>query len=151
MYTGHKVNPVHKILPKTSTYVKGFDGQTRWVYFLIEDDDLLEKYHATWDKVSSDLKEGFDSEPVYDKQKLKTKIKSHGDEVTDFYDKEIPKLDTTYTCLAVTSWDSVLKKDENYYLLVFLIESKYMKKIVFRHINDNLRYFHPSNKSEEEG
>ena len=29
--------------------------------------------------------------PVYNKE-LKTKIKSHGDEVTDYYDKKIPRV-----------------------------------------------------------
>ena len=53
------------------------------------------------------------------KKNLKTKIKSHGDEVTDFYDKEIPKVDSDHTCLAVISLDSALKKDENYYTQVF--------------------------------
>ena len=28
------------MLPKTSTYVKSYDGQTKCMYFLIEDDDL---------------------------------------------------------------------------------------------------------------
>ena len=58
------------------------------MHFLIEDDDLLEKYNIIWDKVSADIKKEFDSEPVYNKNYLKTKIKSHGDEVTDFYDKK---------------------------------------------------------------
>ena len=31
-------------------------------------------------------KKEYDSESVYDKNYLKTKIKSHGDEVTDLYD-----------------------------------------------------------------
>ena len=31
------------MLPKTSAYVKIYDGQTKWMYFLIEDDDLLGK------------------------------------------------------------------------------------------------------------
>ena len=68
---------------------------------------------------------------------MKTKIKSHGDEVTDFYDKEIPKVDSNYICLAVISFDSALKKDENYYPQVFLKECKYIKKKIIRHINDN--------------
>ena len=34
------------MLPKTSAYVKSYDGQTKWMYVLIEDDDLLEKYNA---------------------------------------------------------------------------------------------------------
>ena len=29
------------MLPKTSTYVKRYDGQIIWMYFLIEDDGLL--------------------------------------------------------------------------------------------------------------
>ena len=56
---------------------------------MIEDGDLLEKYNTIWDKVSADIKKEFDSEPVYDKNYLKTKIKSHGNEVTDFYDKKL--------------------------------------------------------------
>ena len=32
------------MLPKTSAHLKSYDGQTKWMYFLIEDDDLLEKY-----------------------------------------------------------------------------------------------------------
>ena len=65
---------------------------------MLEDDDLLEKYNTIWDKVSADIKKEFDSEPVYNKNYLKTQIKSHGDEVTDFYDKKILKLDFNHTC-----------------------------------------------------
>ena len=43
------------MLPKTSAYLKRFDGHTKWLYFLIEGDDLLEKYNAIWDKVSADV------------------------------------------------------------------------------------------------
>ena len=46
---------------------------------------------------------------------MKTEIKSHGHQVTDFYDMKIPKVDSNYTCLAVISLDSALKKDDNYY------------------------------------
>ena len=38
-----KVKPLHIMLPKTSAYVKCYDGQTKWI-FLIEDDDLFKKY-----------------------------------------------------------------------------------------------------------
>ena len=63
------------------------------MYFLIEDDALLEKYNTIWDKVSSDIKKEFDSEPVYNKEFLKNKINSHVDEVTDFYE-----VDSSHTC-----------------------------------------------------
>ena len=74
------------------------------------------------------MKKEFDSEPVYNKEYLKAKIKSHGDEVTDFYDKEIPQLDSNHACLAVISLNSGLKKDDNYYLQVFLKQYKYIEK-----------------------
>ena len=126
------------MLPKTSAYVKSYDGQTKSMSFLIEDGDLLEKYNTIWDKVSANINKEFDSEPVFNKKFLKTKIKSHGDEVTDFYDKEIPIADSNDTCLAVISLDSALKKDENFYPEVFLKECKYIKKKVIRHIIDEL-------------
>ena len=43
------------MLPKTSAYVKSYDGQTKWMYFLIEDDDLLEKYNTICHKVRADI------------------------------------------------------------------------------------------------
>ena len=52
------------MLPKTSAFVKRYDRQTKWMYFLIKDDDLLEKYNA--------IKKEFDSKPVYNKTFLKT-------------------------------------------------------------------------------
>ena len=43
----------------------------------------------------------FDSDPVYNKRSLKTKTKSHDDEVTDFYNRETLKVDSNHTCLVV--------------------------------------------------
>ena len=51
-----KLNYYIYLPPKTSSHVKGYDVQTKWVYSLIEDDDLLEKYNTIWDKVSADIK-----------------------------------------------------------------------------------------------
>ena len=72
---------------------------------------------------------------------MKTKVESYGDEVTDVYDKEIPKMDSNHTCLAVISLDSALQKDENY------LDKKSVNTVknkLIRHINDNL-----SNESNE--
>ena len=110
MYNDHKVKPLCITLPKTRAYVKSYDGQTQWMYFLIQNDDVLEKYNTIWDKVNTGMKKEFDSEPVYNKEFLNTKLKSHGDEVTDFYDKKIPKVDSNHTCLVVISLDSAIKK-----------------------------------------
>ena len=62
LHHGYKIEPSHIMLPKTRAYLICYDGQTKWVYFLIEDDDLLEKYDTIWYKVSADIKKEFDSE-----------------------------------------------------------------------------------------
>ena len=64
LYNDHKVKSLSIMLPKTSAYVKSCDRQTKWMCFLIGDDDLLEKYNTIWDKVSTDIKKEFDSEPA---------------------------------------------------------------------------------------
>ena len=80
---------------------------------------------------------------------MKTKIKSHSNEFTDFYDAKLPNVDSNHTCLAVISLDSALKKDDNYYLQVFLKGCKYIEKKVIRHINDNSSYFSSSDESDD--
>ena len=56
LYNGNKIKPLNIMLPKTCAYVKRYDGQTKWMYVLIENDDLIEKYNTIWDKVSIDIK-----------------------------------------------------------------------------------------------
>lgn len=55
-------------------------------------------FDTIWDKVRTNIKKEFDSEPIYNKMFWKTKIKSYRDfllitdtEATDFHSKEIPK------------------------------------------------------------
>ena len=54
--------------------------RTKRMYFLIEDDDVLEKYNTICHKVSADIKNDL----------IANKNKTHGDEVTGFCDKKIP-------------------------------------------------------------
>ena len=59
------------------------------MYFLIENDDLLEKQILFGIKSVSILKKNLITSLSMIKNYLKTKIKSHGDEVTNFHDKKI--------------------------------------------------------------
>ena len=71
---------------------------------------VFEKCYTISNKVSANTKKEFDREYVYNKEFLETKKKFHGDEVTDFYDKKIPRVDdSNHTCLAVISLDSALR------------------------------------------
>ena len=69
MHNDHKIKSLHLMLPKI--HLKGYDWQTKWMYFLIEDNDLLEKYSTIWDKFIADVKQEFNREPVYNKKKIK--------------------------------------------------------------------------------
>ena len=62
------------------------------------------------------------------------KIMNKSDEITNFYDKDIPKVDSSHTCLTVSSSNFVLNKDENYYLQWFLRYCTYIKKELIRHV-----------------
>ena len=84
---------------------------------------------------------------------LKTKRRYYSHEATGFYDKEAPKVDSNYTCLAVVLLDFVLKKNGNFYPQVFLKEYKYvntMKEKVIRHITEYLVNSSDSDESDEE-
>ena len=50
------------MFPKTRAYAKCYYSQTKGMYFLIEDDDLLEKCYDIWDKFGADIKKVFHSE-----------------------------------------------------------------------------------------
>ena len=63
---------------------------------------------------------------------MKTKIKFYVDEVTDFFDNKISKVDSNHTFLAVISLYSALNKDRNYYPQVFLKECKLLLDINWR-------------------
>ena len=53
------------MLPKSRACIKSCDAQTKWMYFWIEEDYLLEKYNTIRDNVRADIKKKFDIKPVY--------------------------------------------------------------------------------------
>ena len=56
LYNDHKNQPLHILLPKTSVYVEIYSRKTKWMHFLIKDNDLLEKYNTIWDIVRAYIK-----------------------------------------------------------------------------------------------
>ena len=55
-YIVNKGKALNIMLPETSAYVKSYDGQIKWMYFLIEPYGLLEKYNSICDKVCANIK-----------------------------------------------------------------------------------------------
>ena len=68
-------------------YRKDFD-ETKYLSFLIKDNELLKKYSEICKKVKNILKKEFDREPVFHEKYLKAKIKSYNGKInTNFHDK----------------------------------------------------------------
>ena len=111
-----------------SAYRRDFD-ETKYISFLIKDDELLEKYNEIWEKVKSSIKKKFYSEPVYNEKYVKAKIKSYDGKInTIFYNNKIPKEGSQFICLSVILIDSVYRTGKNYYPQVLLEECKYVAK-----------------------
>ena len=58
-YNCNQVKPLHIMVSKTGSYLRSYDGQTKWMYFLSEGGDLFEKYNTIWNKFSNDIKNSF--------------------------------------------------------------------------------------------
>ena len=43
LYDDYKTKPLYLMLPNLKAYLKSCVGQTKWMYFLTEDDQLLKK------------------------------------------------------------------------------------------------------------
>ena len=88
------------MLKKLGCYVQCY---LKWVHteeilmklnmsLLIKNDELEEKYNEIWDKVTNSMKNGFDSEPVYNEKYIKTKMKSYQWKInTNFHGHKVPK------------------------------------------------------------
>ena len=91
-------------------------------------------------KASNSIKKRFDSETLYNKKYLKTKIKSHEEKVTTiFYNDKIQIEVSQFICLLVILIDSVQRTGKNHYRQVFLAKCKYVdKKIGSQYVTDDI-------------
>ena len=95
-------------------------------YFLIENDEVWEKYDKIWDVIKNKLGIKFHSEPVYEYKYLKTKVREYDGVInTNFLGNNIPKENMHYTCIACIIIDSVMKMDKKYFPQVYSKEWNY--------------------------
>ena len=86
----HKSKPLCIMLPKTSAYLKNYNGVNKWILFLLKIMSY-QKYKTVFGIQSGIVL------PIYNKRFLKTKIRSYGHEATDFHNNEISKVGSSYT------------------------------------------------------
>ena len=131
-YLDKVIRPLVLILPKISGYVRiskifkdgDKDKNNKFISFLINDEELLEKFNTIWTKIE-DLIE-LNALSVYDDIYIKPKRKTYREKVyTTFCGLNVPEDDIEYESFAVFSTDSFLIYGNKYYLQVYLHNCPY--------------------------
>ena len=126
---GEIVKPLCIILPQMSGYIKYFENGGKNMYFMIKNDDVLDKYNNIWDKIKGKLNIKFHSMSVYVKIYMRAKVRELNSVIkTNFLSDEIPKENMHYICIACMTIDSVMKMEKKNYPKVYLEECKYRMK-----------------------
>ena len=107
-------------------------------FFLVYDQEVLNKYNKIWDKIKDSFGKRLDSEPVYNDKYIKTKISLYS---INFYDNKMLIEKKRYICLFVILLDSIFANlHKEYYSQIFLKECKYTvkSKKIMNNINEEL-------------
>ena len=107
-------------------------------FFLVYDQEVLNKYNKIWDKIKDSFGKRLDSEPVYNDKYIKTKISLYS---INFYDNKMLIEKKRYICLFVILLDSIFANlHKEYYSQIFLKECKYTVKNeeIMNNINEEL-------------
>ena len=111
---------------------------------------MLEKYNEFWDKASKFIEKLFISDPVYNDEYSKTKIKFYEAKINiNFLYNKVPKDSSQYICISVFLIETVFTAGKNYQPQLFLEESKYfvkLKKMLKYFIKDIESSFDKSHK-----
>ena len=103
-------------------WIKYFENGDKNMSFKIEDEEVYVKYNSIWNKIKvllGGIK--FQSEPIYDDQYIKAKVKTFSEIIKTLFDGDkISEERIEYSYIACFSVDSVLKIDKKYYSQVYL-------------------------------
>ena len=107
------IKPLCIILPQMSGHVRYFENRSKNMSFLIEDDEVWDKYDEFWCVIKDKLGIKFPSEPVYEYKHLKVKVREYDGAIkTNFLDNDMPKENMHYPCIACITIDSVMNIDK---------------------------------------
>ena len=100
------------ILPQMSGYIKYFENGRKNMPFKIEDESVYIKYNHIWNKIKELFGVKLYSEPIYDDNYIKTKVKTFSDIIKTLFSRgdknpdKIPKERIEYACIACISVNS---------------------------------------------
>ena len=121
------IQPLCVILPQINGNIKYFDDGGKNMSFVMDDEEIYEKYNEIWEVVRKLLKVKFTVGPVRDDKYIIAKLKIfNGINRTTFTDNAIPIERNLYTCIPAIDLDSVLKTDnKRTYPQAYLEQCKY--------------------------
>ena len=108
--------------------------------FVIDDEEVYEKYNEIWEVIRNLLKIDFSVKPVRDDIYLVAKLKIFNKiNKTTFTNNAIPMEKNNYICIPAIDIDSVLKIDKRY-PPAYLEQCKYKlkKRKIVNYINDEI-------------
>ena len=62
-------------LPQMSRYIKYFQNGGKNMSLMVKNDNVLDEYDETWDKIKEKLNINFHNRPVYDEKYIKAKVR----------------------------------------------------------------------------
>ena len=91
-------------------YVKYFLNGGNNKSFIINDDDVLDKYNKNWNKIKEKFNIKFRTMLVFDEKYIKAKVKEFNSAIkTNFLGNKIPKGSMYWTSIACILIDSVMR------------------------------------------
>ena len=130
------IQPLCVILPRMNGYIKNFDGGGKNMLFVMDDEEIYEKYNEIREVVRKLLKLKFTVGLIRDDKYIIAKLKIfNGTNRTTFTDNIIPFEKNLYACIPAIDIDSVLKIDnKRAYSQAYLEQCKYKLK-KRKHVN----------------
>ena len=116
------IQPLCVILPQINGYIKHFDDGVKNMSFVMDDEEIYEKYNEIWEVVRKLLKVDFTVGPVRDDKYLVAKLKIFDriNRTTFNNNNAIPIERNHYICIPAIDIDSVLKIDKRVYPQAYL-------------------------------
>ena len=80
-YNDNAISPLQLLLPKMTGYLNNFKDGARKMSFFTDNNEFLERYMATWEKIGDLVNKKFDSDPIYNNKYINTKIRSYNNDI----------------------------------------------------------------------
>ena len=120
-YNDNAISQLQLFLPKMMGYLNIFEDGTRKTSLFTDNNEFLGRYTTIWGKISDLINKKFDSDPVYNKKYINTKIRSYNNDIkTNFHDidnknNKLPEKNKPYKCMSLISLDSIIKINKKYF------------------------------------